>query len=237
MDGSAPEGILYEFHAYRWLSAVRGRVRAADVFDARRKLRARGYRVPTLWRHGKKHPWGDVRCGAVVPRGLRVALQQEDRLVYTRRPWATILGGLAVFGLGGAMSVVSLVGFGEPSWFFFSVGACMSLIGVWGLLLQPSVIVDGVSKTIDLGMSIMGLKWTREISTANASAIGLDCKEFVSSDGVYSEYVVSVQTPEGEEWPIDASSSLAAQREMGTAIAKCLRLPFTDVTGKLSQLV
>lgn len=219
------QGQLYEFSASRWLATVRGRVRAIDALDAQRRLLRRGYHRPDVWRLDRMQAWRSTRntWGSNALPGLKVALRQEGYLVCGRNSLCFVVPGAAIIALGAVMSW-----FAKANWFFLGLGCAFCLLGLFLVLEKYSLVVDRARATMTLQSSVFFWRIKFDIPTANAVAIVLDRKDFRYENAVAFMYVVSLETSEGEQWPIDSSSFHATERELAEAIAMTLSVPLRD---------
>lgn len=232
---AAEAGILWEFQATnRCIGRVRGRVRANDYFAARKRLKAKGYRVEDVWRFGKNQLMRDDRYqdGLVVPMFVRIDTREPRRLVYRRRTWLYILGGCVLAGMAAMFILVSVLAAEEPlrfRWALSGPGFLLLLLAIGGVLSRATLVIDGDGKTVRVETTFYCWKWVHELSAMDASAVILDKKDWVSMDGTLFLYVVSLENPLGEHWPLLSTTSLRPVKQFASDIADVLGLPLHDM--------
>lgn len=217
------------------MSSDRGRVKAENVAEAQKRVRARGYRGPKVWPIGQSEPCGGGGAPKAVGRrsGWKIVSEKKGYLVCRGRKSDIASLLIMLFGcvfiwvslFGNALEATRELGFTGRSWFFGGVGVCVVVFGIYTLLAKPRLWVDAERAIVVRSVSVMGMPLRQRISTSGAAAVCLDRKEFVSADGLSRQYCIAIQTSEGEQWPIGSSSSRDAELELAEAIARCLSLP------------
>jgi hypothetical protein len=109
------------------------------------------------------------------------------------------------------------------------MGCVIGLIGLAVFVSKNSLAVDRAHATITLRWSLCSWKKQLVIPISDGIGIVMDYKEFLDIEcSFYSAYVISLETSEGEQWPIHVSTFPRAELELAQAIAQTLNLPLRD---------